>query len=148
MSSEQNGQVTRIDPATDTVVAAIDVGRQPRHVGLGFGSVWVTNYGSAGVTRIDPGTNEVVATIDVRHGPEGIAFSGADVWVANTIDNTLSRVSADTNAELETFDSGWLAEGLIFAPDGLLWVTVTGEARVVSLDPASGEVTSEHEVGR
>ena len=55
-------------PATNAIVATIAVGREPRHVGLGFGSVWVTNYGSGTVTRVDPANVHFILTKDSAYG--------------------------------------------------------------------------------
>ncbi len=61
--------VSRIDPATNTIVERIPVGDDPIAVAVGDGSVWVTNYLDGTVSRIDPATNEVVQTIEVGLPP-------------------------------------------------------------------------------
>jgi YVTN family beta-propeller protein len=144
---EEDGQVMRIDPATNEVVATIDTGREPRHVGLGFGSVWVTNFGSATISRIDPATNEVIATIEGGFGPEGIGFSDDSVWVANVRDGTVSRIDPETNKVVGTTPTGTATEGIVVDPEGLVYAAVTGALGVAGLDPVSGEVVAVFSAG-
>ena len=37
-----DGTVSRIDPATNRVVATLEVGRHPDHIAVGEGGIWVT----------------------------------------------------------------------------------------------------------
>jgi YVTN family beta-propeller protein len=135
-----DGEVVRIDPGTIVVVARVDVGLAPRHVALGFGSLWVTNYGSATITRIDPDNNQIVATIDVGLGPEGITFDDRDVWIANRSAGTVSRIDPATNHETSTINVGSLPEGLASGDDGRLWVALSGTDAVVPIDAATQRV--------
>src|SRR5215475_1538557 len=60
------GTVHRLDPKTNTVVAAVAVGKRPcSGLAAGFGSVWVPNCGDKTISRVDMKTNTVVATIAV-----------------------------------------------------------------------------------
>src|SRR2546423_271389 len=72
-------------PATNRVVAEVDVGGQPYGLAAGGGSVWVGNNGSDSVARIDTATNRVVAEIPTGDRPLGLAYDDADrsVWVAD-----------------------------------------------------------------
>ena len=74
-------------------VSAGEIIGEPRHVGLGFSSVWITSFGSAQIMRIDPATNEVTATIEGGFGPEGIAFTDEFAWVANGREGTVAVTS-------------------------------------------------------
>ncbi len=105
----------------------MEVGRDPRHVGLGFGSVWVTNFGSATITRIDPLTNEVIATIEGGFGPEGIGFTHDAVWVANVRDGNVSRIDPATNTIVDTVETGTATEGIVVDP---AWPRVMRQSRV------------------
>ena len=60
--------VTRIDPATNAVVATIALGEPdflwgPTRLAFGHGSLWATDGMSSSVFRIDPEANRVTATI-------------------------------------------------------------------------------------
>jgi DNA-binding beta-propeller fold protein YncE len=81
-----NGTVSRIDPASDRVVATIVLPRAGRRAGAiaaGAGSVWVA--ASAGVVwRIDPTRNQVVGKVDtgrLLYAPIGMAVRDDAAWV-------------------------------------------------------------------
>ena len=84
--TNSNGTVSRIDPASDQVVATIPLprpGRRPEAIATGAGMVWVA--ASAGmVWRIDPARNQVVgkvATGRVLYKPISLAVQDDAVWV-------------------------------------------------------------------
>ena len=84
--------VWRIDPETNTRVAAISVPATVRRVAVGAGHVWITSgtyHGEPGVpatggslTKVDPHTNKVVARIKLGFRPDGVVVSDGLVWVA------------------------------------------------------------------
>jgi YVTN family beta-propeller protein len=57
------------------------VGRGPRAVAVGAGSVWVANEPDGTVSRIDPRRNVVVSTIGVRSTPIDLEVGLGAVWV-------------------------------------------------------------------
>ncbi len=80
------GTVSRIDPATNTIVTTISAQTTGAGITTGAGSVWVTHPGHTGqadgsVARIDPATNAVVGNVVVGENPRAIAFGGGSVWV-------------------------------------------------------------------
>ncbi len=75
------GDVRRIDPASERTQAIVAVGQLPFGVTTGAGSVWVTSHCDGTVSRIDPDTNRVVATIETGYHPKWIASGGGFVWV-------------------------------------------------------------------
>lgn len=75
------GQIARIDPATNEVIALIDVGPRPYWVVVGLGSAWTGNATGGSVSRIDAVTN-AVSTIPVpADGAFDIEVVGDHVWV-------------------------------------------------------------------
>src|SRR5215467_10693576 len=85
----ENGIVLyRIDPATNKVVAQIDVGQAMCGTpAFGFGRVWVPdcNFGPHGLVVVDPATNHVVRTLaDQVAGSVGIG--AGSVWAGPRID--------------------------------------------------------------
>lgn len=78
----QPGTLSRIDPATNAVVATIRVGIDPFGVATADGAVWVANRTGFSVSRIDPGKNHVVATISVGNRAMGIAAGNGAVWLS------------------------------------------------------------------
>jgi hypothetical protein len=81
-------EVTRIDPATDSVTARIPVaatGSGPAAVAVGAGAVWVPVAVPAALWGIDPGSNKVTARIPLGsplRGSISVSAAGDTVWVA------------------------------------------------------------------
>ena len=99
--------VTRIDPATNAVVATIPVGEFPTGIALTPGAVWVANHHGRSLSRIDPTTNAVVATIPVgdattppERGPQELAAAGGSVWfkVLESSGGMVERLDPATNS--------------------------------------------------
>jgi hypothetical protein len=88
VTSENGSVLYRIDPATNKVIARIDVGHAMCGVpGIGFGRVWVPDcdFGPQGLVVVDPATNRVVRAIG--DGVAGSVGLGAGrVWAGPRID--------------------------------------------------------------
>jgi YVTN family beta-propeller protein len=116
VANETTGTVSRIDPATNTVVATIPTLGNAEGVATGAGAVWVANYGTPGkpdgvLSRIDPATNQVVATVPVGGNPVYVAFGGGFAWVALWSESTVVQVNATTNIVQSRISSGILVLG-------------------------------------
>ena len=95
------GMLYRVDPTTNTVIAAIPVGDSV-HTGqyggtnLAFSSdsVWTADSGAT-VSRVDASTNRLIAAkqIDLP-SPESIAFGANSVWVRNQSTSVVERLDA------------------------------------------------------
>lgn len=76
------GSVSRVDPATNRIVATIEIGGQ---LGDGAtaadGSVWVPVRDQDVIARIDPATNAVVERIPSGKTPFVLNEAFGDVWV-------------------------------------------------------------------
>ena len=73
-----NNSVSVFEAISNTKVAEILVGREPRTLGIApDGRVWVTNLADASISIIDQGTLTVINTINVPRGssPYGIVFA-------------------------------------------------------------------------
>ena len=86
------GTVSRIDPATNRVVATIRVHAMPTGITFGRGRIWVASIAGAGVQAIDPATNRVVGAVSGIAGPRDVAVVGRDLWVASFDASELVRV--------------------------------------------------------
>ena len=75
------GRIARIDPATNEVVALLDVGPRPYFLATGFGAAWTGNATGASVSRIDAVTNEVTTIPISQDGAFDIEVVGDSVWV-------------------------------------------------------------------
>jgi DNA-binding beta-propeller fold protein YncE len=84
--TNSNGTVSRIDPASDQVVATIPLprpGHRPEAVATGAGMVWVA-AGAGMIWRIDPARNQVVGKVDtgrLLYKPISLAVQDDAVWV-------------------------------------------------------------------
>ena len=127
------GEVLRIDPATNRIVARVAVGVGAHHVASGAGSVWVTNRETGALSRIDVATNTVVATIRTSINP-AIVFAQDAVWA--TADSSVLKIDPATNRIVGRLpvDPGEYY-GLAYAA-GSLWLSTIVDQRVLRLDPA------------
>jgi YVTN family beta-propeller protein len=151
VTSPNRGAVTRIDPATNEVVAEISVSGYPQGVATGAGSVWVASSDppdgeNGSVTRIDRQTNSVVTSIPVDHLPEWLAAGPSGVWVSGD-DGTVRRIrprSEEVGPPIQVEENGRTTFAL---GGGLLWATTLSEAGTEALarevDPSSGELVGE-----
>jgi class 3 adenylate cyclase/streptogramin lyase len=97
------GTVSKIDPHTGKSTT-ITVGASPAGIGVGYGSVRVSNTGRPGpvqtISQIDPATNRVVDTIPVGKSTNSLASDIAAVngsmWVTCPASRTVVRIEATT----------------------------------------------------
>jgi hypothetical protein len=135
------GQLIRVNPATNRVVARIALPGLPDAVGVGASGVWVR--GAAGpIWRVDPVSNRVVATVQVPHslgGTQGSVLVGRDaVWVSDPASATAIRI--DPRSNRISGRVGVAGRALAAASDG----TVVGASggRVLSLGPGAARSVS------
>jgi len=155
-ASTFGGTVTRIDPATNEIVATIRVGRQTAasarnaagssYLGVSDDAVWVSLSGPDVVKRIDPLTNEVVARIAVDSYPHQAVFAGGFVWVPSGEDNvgsgSLSKIDPATDSVVDVFPVGtshghyssYAGPEAMVEADGDLWMSVHNMAALVRFD--------------
>ena len=81
-ASSRLGQLVRVDPRSNRVVARISMGGGPGSVVSALGSVWVANSGPSSLMRIDPRTNRVVATLLTTRFSTALALARRRLWVA------------------------------------------------------------------
>jgi virginiamycin B lyase len=144
------GVLSRIDPATNQVVAKINVAPNSFAAVFGFGSVWITNTGAprtsapGGVQRIDPNTNRVVATIPVGPTPRFLAAGEGGVWTLNQADGTVSRIDPAANAVVATIQADVPGSGGdIAAGAGRVWVRAS-KILLQAIDPATNRVVERY----
>ena len=134
--------VTRIDLATDQVLANITVPSEPHRVAFGEGAVWVANWHTSSVTRIDPQTNQVVGEpIPIGFPAGNIAAGLGGVWVTSDYrvdgapeDVVLVRVDPQTNQVVETIPLGGHPIDVEIAGNAV-WVSVQGSDKIVRINP-------------
>jgi hypothetical protein len=156
--------VSRIDPATNTVLQTIKVGTStlagpvfeglfPMGVASGEGSVWVTLLGfrfdasvdppfqptAGSVVRLDPATGNVQATIPIGRGPLDIEVTAGAVWVPLAADGMIVRIDPATNTSVTSIpvpDPTSVAIGL-----GAVWVACYC-GTISRIDPATNAIVT------
>ena len=121
----RRGRVTRLDPASGRVIAAVGLPARPLAVGAGTGAVWVRGpegwlwrvdplgYRSAGSSRLPtvPGGAELGGKVVV---------AGEVIWVSDPGVGVVRRVDPRRGTE-----DTWEADGrdLVVTPGGTVWAT-------------------------
>jgi YVTN family beta-propeller protein len=144
--ANEDGTVSRVDPAARRVTQKITVDRDPAGLAVGDGAVWVTNSGDRSVSRINPSTNTVVKRVLVGNGPTGIAVGDRAVWVANSLDNSVSRIDAAAGKVVATIGVGGTPSG-VAAGLGALWVSNATDGTMSRISPSSNAVVRSIPVG-
>ena len=100
--SGTEGDLSRIDPATGHVLAALSTPDSGGYIAVDGTTLWVTNGGrigsDGGVTRVDTTTNKVTASTELGFFPEHIAIGGGDAWITSSDNPTVFKVDTATGA--------------------------------------------------
>jgi hypothetical protein len=121
----RRGRVTRLDPASGRVVAAVGLPGRPLAVGAGPGAVWVR--GAEGwLWRVDPAGDRQAGAIRLPTVPGGaevagkLVVAGAVLWVADPGSGVVRRGDLRSGTE-----DRWEADGrdLAVTPGGTVWAT-------------------------
>jgi YVTN family beta-propeller protein len=147
--NSNDGSVSRIDPATNTVSATIEVASPGNNTADAIAAddtaVWVSAVsGTFKLVRIDPATNQVVASITTDGRINEIAVGHGAVWCLSYDGNYLLRIDPATNTVVAsipvetprdmivTGDAVWVLRDIRF----------TGATEVVKIDPATNAVVA------
>jgi DNA-binding beta-propeller fold protein YncE len=137
VTSEQDGTLTRLNPATGDVVGRpLAVGGRPSGVAVGAGSVWVTDPPRGEVLRIDPRSGEVVEKVEVGGRPGAIVFGGNRVWVADDDGAGITAINAGGGRVVRRGLPPQASPLRLAVGAGGLWVSSasTGNVRRIDLD--------------
>jgi virginiamycin B lyase len=149
ISNEPKDSVSRLDPKTNRVVAAITVGNQPG-AGLcaGFGSLWVPNCGDSTMSRVDLRTGQVTATFPMTfaNSEGGITVGAGSVWVVTDTKSTLARIDPKTNQVIAEVRVAPGSCAVAFGDDAL-FITSTEKSVLTRLDPQTNKVVATVKVG-
>jgi YVTN family beta-propeller protein len=150
VTNSADGTVSRIDIATNQVVATINVvpdgqavtgvdgATQVDAIAVGGGAVWVTALNSAQLVRIDPATNEVVARISLSAGVHELEYGGDALWGKGSFSNTILRIDPATNTVVASIPVP--PPGSFVYLNDALWVQTLND--VVKIDPATNTVVA------
>jgi virginiamycin B lyase len=141
VANHHDGSVTRIDPATNRVVATVQLQPPqdggPQFVAAGAGSIWVGVANDGHVRRINPATNTVVASIAVAGACGDISAQPSAVWVTGC-SNMVTHIDPATNQDVARIDVGHQTFGVVQA-FGSVWVAAR-DGVLVRIDPATNTV--------
>jgi virginiamycin B lyase len=122
------GAVARIDPASNRVVAVIELPHQGAEgIAVAGRIVWVAE-GGHGVARIDAATNRLLGTVRLDVQADRVAADGGTIWVGGPTTDpgfetaaAVARIDAATGRVREIVPSG-LPTGLA-AGVGAVWIS-------------------------
>jgi DNA-binding beta-propeller fold protein YncE len=135
IASDNKGEVSRIDPETNTVIAKITVDPGTWYLAFGFGSVWAVSATEQSLQRIDPETNTVIGKTPLGKEPGFLAAGSGAVWVQEQGDGTVARVdqcSGKVTGRIKVGDN--LKWGDIDTGDGKVWLRTTDDQTFVVID--------------
>jgi YVTN family beta-propeller protein len=147
-----DGTVSVIDTASNTVTATVSVGTFPNGVAVtpDGARVYVANIFGNSVSVIDTATN-IVTTVPVGPFPFGVAVSpdGARVYVANEGDGTVSVIDTASNGVIATVTVGGGPVGVAVTPNGArVYVGNFSGSTVSVIDTATNGVIKTVTVGQ
>jgi streptogramin lyase len=119
------GTVTRIDPATNSVVKRLTgVTGNVSRLDAGQGAAWILDSGAGTVTPIDAATNTFLSPIRVGTRPTDMSVGLGAVWVSDKADNAIYRIEPDTHS-VTKIDLGAPIQALaVDTRAGTLWAVV------------------------
>jgi YVTN family beta-propeller protein len=129
--TDSDGVVHVIDPRSNRVEAAVDVGRGPIGLAAGGRELWVANSSDDTVSRIDPSLRRVVGEVRAGRTPAEVAVGGNAVWIANESDGTVTRIDLRSRAR-RTIRVGRAPAGLSVGA-GAVWVPNTDDDEVARI---------------
>lgn len=139
--SDAAGIISRIDPATNEVVASVEVAPGTFFLAFGFGSLWAVSSEKQMLQRIDPSTNSVSGTAELGNQPGFLTAGEGAVWVQEQQDGTVAKILPD---ELYVAARTKVGETLLYGDidvgGGKVWLRTTEDQIFVTLDAESGEI--------
>ena len=170
-----DGTVSRIDTATNRVVATVRLGNTETLLAQGCGAssvhavpigsfliracdlpnavvathdaVWATVNDTQDLVRIDPASNRVALRVHLGRPAFGLEAGPTGVWVSDFDDDTVVRVDPAANRQTA------VVTGLDLGPTGMvevagaLWVACSLAGMVDRVDPVSAKVVARIPVG-
>lgn len=146
------GEISRLDPATNTISAPTMVDATWTWGGLGVNAtgLWLGDFDANLVYRIDKASLAVVAKVAVTANPDGTGVAADAVWIAQHRGGTVTRIDPATNAPAATIVVGSPGPGgphEIGFGLGSVWVSAgnaPGDSAtagtVVRIDPATNRI--------
>jgi DNA-binding beta-propeller fold protein YncE len=135
VTSDVKGVIARVDPASNLVVASVQVAPLTTYMAFGFGSLWAVSLPSQVIQKIDPVTNTVVKKTDLGREPGFLAAGEGGVWVQEQGDGTVARIdpaTGEVSGRVKVDDT--LKYGDIDTGGGRVWLRTTDKQTIVVID--------------
>jgi YVTN family beta-propeller protein len=158
VQNDRDGTVSRIDPATNAVVATIQVAtplgpeiqtdtklwirRASPDLAVDATSVWAIKPAERAVVQIDPQTNTVVATIALEANATSIAVDESSLWVSLFGSSSVVRIDTATGEVVATIEGVPSPAGIAVSQDAV-WVANHMTDTITRIDPETNEVVAQ-----
>lgn len=146
--AQDDGRLVRVDPRTRRITRRTDVGAGVRLVVAGPDALWLNDYPGGEVVRVDPRTGAVRRSGRVCAGPQDLVETSDRVWVTCSLGNELVVLDPRTLRVREHHALPGTPDALAEGPGGTLLVVVQEGPALVTVDPATGRVTSTTRLGK
>lgn len=136
VASDDKGVVARVDPASNSVTASIQVDPGTYYLTFGLGSLWAVSSLHQSLQKIDPQGNAVVDRTTLGREPGFLVAGEGAVWVQEQGDGTLARIdpsTGDVTGRVKVDET--LKYGDIDAGGGKVWLRTTAGQTFVIIDP-------------
>lgn len=136
LGSDSKGEIARVDPASNRVIASIKVDPGSCYLAFGFGALWAVSADHQSLQKIDPRTNKVVKRTKLGLQPGFLAAGEGAVWVQEQGDGTVARINPETGKVSGRVKvSETLKYGDIDTGGGAVWLRTTSGQTFVVIDP-------------
>lgn len=81
--------IRQIDPHTNRLTGRVNGSITPINVGLGFGSLWVSDLDASSVLRVDPHTRRIIGKLPVGGIPVLLTVGLGSIWVRDDTGHVL-----------------------------------------------------------
>jgi YVTN family beta-propeller protein len=171
VTNEASGDISVIDPATQTVIATVKVGKRPRGLvvspdgkmlyaalsgspnagpGVDPKTLPPPDRSADGIGEVDLAKNQLIRVIHAGNDPEQLDISadGTRLFVANEDAAQASVIDVKSGTIVATAKTGDEPEGVRLRPDGkVVYVTSEGDGDVAAIDTATAMVLKRIPVG-
>jgi streptogramin lyase len=144
--NRETGEIERIDPDREEIVATIDTDGYPcQNTVVAAGDLWTIDCSTSELLRLDPSKRRIEARIPIDGLPRqtfgSIAFAAGRIWVQAFGEGGYYVVAVDPASEkpADPVFVGKEAAGMAASGDHL-WISNPFEGAVYEFDTASGQV--------
>ncbi|MDB5808772.1 MAG: lyase [Betaproteobacteria bacterium] len=146
-----NGTLGRLDPASGkfSEYPTPSHGGGPHTLVISSeGIIWFTMQSGNKIGRFDTKTLGPITEFKTSGGPYGLALDKAgNVWFCRMGEHKLGRLDPKTGQMSElAMGAGSLPRRVAAAPDGMLWVTLYGNGKLVKVDPAASKIVKTYQL--